>query len=88
MIRESIKGDVLCESRSVKIKKGQQGVVLLICRVPDVPSVGYAVEFFDNKGNSIAVSTVNEEDLAPLPGGSPDIRAVKTRKNKSKARAA
>ena len=89
LIRESIKGDVVCESRSVRIKKGQQGVVLLVCRVPEISSIGYAVEFFDKNGNSVAVSTVEEEDLAALPGGYPDVKAMKPhRKNKSKARAA
>lgn len=70
-------------------KKGQKGVVLLICRTAHMPSIGYVVEFFDKKGEAVAVSTVREEDIAPLPSGYPDIKAVKSKKkSKPKARAA
>jgi hypothetical protein len=88
LIRESIKGDLLCESESVIIRKGQRGQVMLICRAPGVPSIGYAVEFFDKKGETVAVSIVKEEDIAALPNGRPDIKVVKAHKNRSKARAA
>lgn len=88
LVRESIKGDVVCESRSVRIKKGQKGVVLLICRTPDVSSIGYVVEFFDNRGEAIAIGDVKEEDIAPLPGGYPDVKAVNSKKHKPKKHAA
>src|SRR5262249_17524427 len=89
LVSESVTGDVLCENKSLRIKKGQRGVVVLICKTPDVPYIGYVVEFFDKKGESIAVGTVKETDIAALPDGYPDAKAIKPRKsgkdkNKSK----
>jgi hypothetical protein len=36
-------------------------------RLPGLP-IGYNVEFFDDAGETIAVATLEEKDLAPLPG--------------------
>jgi hypothetical protein len=85
LLCESVKDDF---GEPVRVKKGQKGVIVLICRAPDVPSIGYFVEFFDKKGETIAVSVVKEEDIAALPDGRPDIKAVKPRKHRSKSRAA
>jgi hypothetical protein len=87
LIRESVKDNFFGEP--VTVRKGQRGVVMLICKVPDVPSIGYAVEFFDKKGETIAVSIVEESDIAAMPEGRPDVKAVKQRrKNKPKSCAA
>jgi hypothetical protein len=86
LVCESAKDDVFGEPTIVR--KGQKGVIVLICQTPDVPSIGYAVEFFDKKGETVAVSIVEENDIAALPDGSPDVKVAKRRKNKSKSRAA
>ncbi len=72
----------------VKIRKGQEGVVVLINITAGVSYVGYEVEFFDSKGETIAVSTVKETDLAILPGGHPGVEEAKPRRNRSRSRAA
>ncbi len=86
LVRESLKDKLFGEP--VTVRKGQKGVIVMVYVTKDVPYVGYEVEFFDEHHETIAVSTVKEEDIAPLPGGNPDMKAMKSRKNKSKSRAA
>ena len=85
LVRDWVKDDF---GETTVARKGQRGQVMLICQAADVPSVGYAVEFFDKKGESVAVSIVEESDIAALPGGYPDVKAVKTKKQKPKTHAA
>ncbi len=86
LVRESLKDDLFGEP--VTVKKGQKGVIVLVNIAADVPYVGYEVEFFDKQGETIAVSSVKEEDIAALPDDHPDVKVMKPRKNKSKSRAA
>ncbi len=86
LVRKSLEDDFFGEP--VTVKKGQTGVIVLINIATDVPYVGYEVEFFDDKDETIAVSTVKEEDISALPDDSPDMKVAKRRKNKSKSRAA
>ena len=48
----------------VELTKGQHGVVLDVLKLPGLP-IGYNVEFFDAKGQTVAVTTLEEKDLAP-----------------------
>ena len=86
LIGEPFKDDLFGEPATVR--KGQEGVIVLVNIAADVPYVGYVVEFFDKRGETVAISDVKEEDIAPLPGGYPDVKAVKPRKNKLKKHAA
>jgi hypothetical protein len=49
----------------VELKEGQRGIVMDVLVMPDLP-IGYNVEFFDNSGKTIAVSTLEEKNLAPI----------------------
>lgn len=53
------------DDEPVELKKGQRGIVLDVLLVPNVP-IGYAVEFFDKTGETIAVTSLAEKDLAPV----------------------
>ena len=88
LVCESVKGDLLCESESTRVRKGQEGVIVLVNVTTGVPYIGYVVEFFDKHGETIAVSSVKESDIAALPDGRSDVKVVKPRKNRSKSRAA
>jgi hypothetical protein len=50
---------------AVELKKGQRGIVLDVLKIPNLP-IGYNVEFFDKTGETIAVTTLKEKDLAPF----------------------
>ncbi len=52
------------EDELVELKEGQRGVVLDVLLVPNVP-IGYNVEFFDETGETIAISSLEEKYLAP-----------------------
>jgi len=86
LVRKSLDDELFGEP--VTVRKGQKGVIVLIYITAGVPYVGYEVEFFDEQDETIAVSTVKEEDIAALPDGRPDIKVVKSRKHKSKSQAA
>ena len=86
LVRESLKDNFFGEP--VVVRKGQQGVIVHIHIVSGVPHVGYEVEFFDKNDETVAVSTVEENDIAALPGGHPDVKAVNSKKHKPKKHAA
>ena len=55
--------------KTVRLTRGQKGEVMEVFKHPD--ATGYAVEFFNEKGESIAVAVLEEGDIAPLnPDGS------------------
>ncbi len=57
--------DEILFGEPVRLRKGQHGVVLDVLRKPGLP-LGYNVEFFDNAGETVAVTTLGEKDLAPI----------------------
>ena len=74
--------------KPVTVKNGQRGVIMLINKAAHVPHVGYEVEFFDETGDTVAVSSVKESEIAPCPEDSPNAKKVKQGNGKSKSRAA
>jgi hypothetical protein len=50
---------------TVKLTKGQAGVIVEIHQIAGLP-VGYSVEFFDDDGETVAISTLEEKDLEPV----------------------
>jgi hypothetical protein len=53
------------DDEPVELKKGQRGIILDVLLIPNV-QVGYAVEFFDETGETVAVTHIAEKDLAPV----------------------
>lgn len=51
-----------------KLKKGQRGVIVHKSVVRGLP-IGYHVEFFNNRGETVALPALEEKYLAPVPQG-------------------
>lgn len=86
LVRESLKDTFF--GKPVIVRKGQKGVVMLINQAKHIPYVGYEVEFFDKAGETIAVSSVKESDIAPFPEDSPQSKRAKASHGKSRSQAA
>lgn len=57
--------------KTIVLHKGQEGIVVEVHKVPGLP-IGYTVEFFNDKGEGIAVSTLEEKYLTPTGSPPPD----------------
>jgi hypothetical protein len=68
--------------KPVDLRQGQQGVIMEVYNHLGLPT-GYDVEFFDEDGETISVTTVQEGDIAPLSVEKPKPKSVRTRKQKS-----
>jgi Domain of unknown function (DUF4926) len=56
---------------TIILHKGQEGIVVEVHNLPGLP-IGYTVEFFNDKGEGVAVSTLEEKYLIPIGPPPPD----------------
>ena len=54
-----------CVGEPVQLYPGQRGVIVEIYRTPGHP-LGYEVEFFNDKSETIGLMTVQASDIEPL----------------------
>lgn len=74
LIRDSLTDTFF--GKPISLRQGQQGIIMEIFNRPGVPT-GYDVEFFDDNGDTIAVTIVKEDDIAPLSAKTPKSQTGK-----------
>jgi hypothetical protein len=51
--------------KTIVLCRGQEGIIVEVHKIPGLP-IGYTVEFFNEKGDGFAVSTLEEKYLTPI----------------------
>ncbi len=79
LIRDSLQDTFFGEP--VNLQQGQRGRIMEVYNRRGLPT-GYDVEFFDEAGETIAVTIVQEGDIAPLSAEIAKPKNIKTGKKK------
>jgi len=80
LIRDSLQDTFFGEP--VALRQGQRGMIMEVYNRPGFPT-GYDVEFFDEAGETIAVTLVQEGDIASLSADISKPNNIKGSKKKS-----
>ena len=85
LVRDSLQDTFFGEP--VDLRRGKEGVIMEVYNRPGFPT-GYEVEFFDEDGETIAVTTVHEGDIAAVSVEKATRKTSKTNKKRSSSQVA